>query len=260
MWNQLNTGEYEGMLAETITLAGDNGGPVKAYYSRPLGKGPFPAVLLIHHVPGWDELYRETTRRFTQHGYIALCPNFFSRFGDGTPDEIAAKTRAEGGVPDKTVLGDCEGALNFLKSQPCSNQKVGVIGTCSGGRHAFLAACKLNGFDAAVDCWGGRVVEAKENLTDARPVAPIDYTADLSCPLLGLFGNDDKNPSPEDVNKLEDELKKFGKDYSFHRYDDAGHGFWYYHRDNYRPRQAMDAWDKVFEFFGEHLKTDLTDQ
>ena len=56
------------------------------------------------------------------------------------------------------------------------------------------------------------------------------------------------------MNRLEEELKKFGKDYEFHRYDDAGHGFWYYHTEMYRPKQAMDSWNKVFEFFGRHLQ------
>ncbi len=95
---------------------------------------------------------------------------------------------------------------------------------------------------------------SKEELTPQTPVSPIDYTKDLSCPLLGLFGNDDQNPSPEHVNRLEAELKKHGKSYEFHRYDGAGHGFWYYDRANYRPPQAMDAWQKVFAFYRQHLQ------
>lgn len=255
MWNKIRTDEYEGMLAETVTIKGYNGDPVNAYYSRPLGKGPFPGIILIPHMPGWDEFYRETARRFSQHGYLAICPDIYSRFGYGTPDEIAAVARNAGGVPDDSVLGDCKGALDYLTSQTYSKDKVGVIGTCSGGRHAYLAACKVNGLAAAVDCWGGRVVAAKERLTPSQPVAPIDYTADLACPLLGLFGNDDQSPTPEEVDIHEEELKKYGKNYKFYRYDGAGHGFWYYHTDLYRPRQAMDAWQKTFEFFEEHLKS-----
>jgi len=255
MWNQLRTDEYEGMLAETITMAGYNGDPIHAYYSRPLGEGPFPGVILIPHMPGWDELYREMARRFSQHGYIAICPDINCRFGHGTPEEIAIKARTEGGVPDASVMGDCEGALQYLKTQPYSNGKVGVIGTCSGGRHAFLAACQVEGIDAAVDCWGGGVIMAKEQLSPARPVAPIDLTEKLACPLLGIFGNDDQSPTPEQVNQHEEELKKHGKNYTFHRYDGAGHGFWYYHTDRYRPVQAMDSWNKVFEFFGEYLRS-----
>ncbi len=79
--------------------------------------------------------------------------------------------------------------------------------------------------------------------------------ASFSCPLLGIFGNEDKSPSPEQVNQHEEELKKYGKDYKFYRYDGAGHGFWYYHTTNYRPVQAMDAWNKVFEFFAKHLQS-----
>ena len=93
-----------------------------------------------------------------------------------------------------------------------------------------------------------------EDLSPARPVAPIDLTVDLKCPLLGIFGNDDFMPTPEQVDLHEAELKKHGKDYEFHRYDDAGHGFWYYHTDRYRPVQAMDSWQKAFEFFGKHLR------
>lgn len=253
MWNDLRTDEYEGMLAETIALSGTDGDPVHAYYARPLGKGPFPGVVLIPHMPGWDEFYRETTRRFAQHGYLAVCPDIFCRFGYGAPSEIAAKARAEGGVPDNTVLGDCAGALQMLKSLPNNNGKVGVIGTCSGGRHAFLAACRVSGFDAAVECWGGRVVAPADGLPNGQK-APIDFTADLACPLLGIFGNDDKSPTPTEVDVHEAELKKHGKNYEFHRYGGAGHGFWYYHTEMYRPQQAMDSWSKVFAFLEKHLK------
>ncbi len=255
MWNTLQTDEYEGMLAETITTTGYNGDLIHTYYSRPLGKGPFPGIVLVPHMPGWDEFCREAARRFSQHGYLVMMPDIYSRFGHGTPVEVSTKMRAEGRVHDESVMADCEGALKQMRSLPYSNGKVGVIGMCSGGRHAYLAACTVDGFDAAVDCWGGGVVMAKEDLTAAAPVSPLDYTENLSCPLLGIFGNDDQRPSPEKVNILEEELKKHGKNYEFYRYDGAGHGFWYYHGDRYRPNQAMDSWEKVFEFFGKHLKS-----
>jgi carboxymethylenebutenolidase len=131
---------------------------------------------------------------------------------------------------------------------------VGVFGTCSGGRHAYLCACRIPGFSALVDCWGGRVVMSPEELTPKQPVAPIDYTGDLSCPVLGLFGNDDHAPSPEQVNQLEEALKQHGKQYEFHRYDGAGHGFFYHNRPNYRQEQAVDGWKRVFAFLDENLK------
>ena len=253
MWNQFQTDEYQGMLAETVTMTGHNGDQIHAYFSKPLGDGPFPGVVLIPHMPGWDEWYREATRRFTHHGYLAICPDIYCRFGHGTVEEVMSKVREEGGVPDDSVVGDFEGAAEYLRNQPNSNNKIGIIGTCSSGRQAFLLACRAEGIDAAVDCWGGGVVASEDQLTPARPVAPIDYTEQLSCPLLGIFGNEDRNPTPEHVDRLEEELKKYGKDYTFYRYDSAGHAFWSYDRPAYRPEQAMDAWNKVFEFFGKHL-------
>jgi len=254
MWNQLQTGAYEGMVAETTTIRGHNGDPIHAYFARPLGPGPFPGIVAVHHAPGWDEFYREFTRRFAQHGYATICPDLYCRGGHGSPDDIAATVRGAGGAPDDQVVGDLEAAMRFLKSLPSSNGRVGIIGTCSGGRHAYLTACRVRGFDAIVDCWGGAVVMAPDQLTPQRPVAPIDYTKDLSCPLLGLFGNDDQAPSPDQVNRHEEELKKQGKNYEFHRYDGAGHGFFYYHAPAYRQQQAMDGWQKVFDFFARNLQ------
>ena len=94
---------------------------------------------------------------------------------------------------------------------------------------------------------------APGSLTEKQPVAPIDYTGDLSCPVLGLFGNDDQSPPPEQVDELEEALKAHGKSYEFHRYDGAGHGFWYYQRPMYRQEQAMDSWEKTFAFFAKNL-------
>jgi len=247
------TDMYEGMLAETIVHQGHGGEVINAYFARPLGAGPLPGMIVIHHAPGWDEWYREATRKFAHHGYATISPNLYYRDGHGTPEDVAAKVRAAGGVPDDQAVGDVAGAMQYLRSLPYLNGKVGVFGTCSGGRHAFLAACRATGFDAAVDCWGGRVVMAQEDLTPRQPVAPIEYTQDLSCPLLGLFGEDDQNPTPEQVAQLEQELKKRGKRYEFHMYPGAGHGFFYYDRAAYRQAQAVDGWQKVFAFLEKYL-------
>ena len=248
------TDMYEGMIAETVTMQGANGDTINAYYARPLGPGPFPGIVAIHHMPGWDEWYREATRKLAHHGYATLSPNLYFRNGHGTPEDVAAAVRAAGGVPDDQAVGDIEGAMHFLRSQPYSNGKVGVWGTCSGGRHAYLAACRLQGFDAVIDCWGGGVVMDEGDLTPNRPVAPLDYTAGLSCPLLGIFGQDDHSPTPEQVAIQEAALIEYGKDFDFHMYPDAGHGFFYYHRPNYRQAQAVDGWQKMFAFFETHLR------
>lgn len=254
MWNSFSTDAHQGLVAEVTTYVAGQGDLIHAYVARPAGPGPFPGIVLVHHMPGWDELYQEFARRFANHGYLVIAPDFYCRYGHGAPDDIAARVRAEGGVADESVVADASAALRWLTSLPTSNDKVGIIGTCSGGRHALLVASRVEGFDAVADLWGGGVVASKDQLSPQQPVAPIDYTSQLSTPLLGLFGNEDQNPSPAQVDQHEAELKRHAKRFEFHRYEGAGHGFFYYDRPSYRPQQAMDGWNKVFAFFATHLQ------
>ena len=88
---------------------------------------------------------------------------------------------------------------------------------------------------------------APSELSPKTPVAPIDYTKDLSCPLLGIFGEEDTFPTPQQVAQQEEALKKFGKSYEFHMYPNAGHGFFYYDRPAYRRQQAVAGKRPVWE-------------
>ena len=249
------TDMYEGMLAETVMIDGHKGLRINAYFARPLGPGPFPGVVLIHHRPGWDEWYKETTRKFAYHGYLAICPNLYFGFGHGAPEAVTEKMRAAGGVHDDDVVADISMAATYLRSLPISSGKVAGFGTCSGGRHVFLVATKTKSLDAAIDCWGGSVVMKKEDLTPNAPVSPLDYAGDLSCPLLGLFGQDDRNPDQQMVAQVEAELKRLGKNYEFHSYPNAGHGFFYYHTPGYRQEQAVDGWNRIWSFLDKNLGT-----
>jgi carboxymethylenebutenolidase len=115
------TDEYEGMIAETIQIAGNNGDLIHGYYARPMGPGPFPGVVWIHHMPGWDDWSKEAARKLAYNGYAVLEPDLYCRVAHGTVEDVMAKVRAEQGVPDDQVVGDVEAAARYLKASPTSN-------------------------------------------------------------------------------------------------------------------------------------------
>ena len=241
------------MQAETITISGHNGDEIEAYLARPTSTGTFPGVVVIHHMPGYDRSTKEIVRTFAVYGYNALCPNLHHRYAPGASAGDAAKAALEaGGVPDDQCIGDVRGAVDHLRSLPTANGKVGVIGYCSGGRQAYIVACMVD-VDAAVDCYGGRVVAAPEDLTPQRPIPPIDRTPEMRCPLLGLFGAEDSNPSPEQVAEIEAALRANGKAYEFHTFENAGHAFFSVDRPMYRMEAAKEGWKLVWDFFGRYL-------
>jgi carboxymethylenebutenolidase len=244
---------YDGILAETTTISGHGGDLIEAYFARPLGPGPFGSVVVIHHLPGYDAATKEIARHFATLGFAALMPNLYSRDAPGAlPDDAAALVRAQGGVPDDRLVGDVAGAAAYLRSLPNTNGKIGVIGYCSGGRQSFLAATSLK-LDAAVDCYGAFIVgEVPEGMPlKAGPI--VDRTPLLSCPLLGLFGLDDKYPSPEHVLELQQALEAAGKTYEFNSYPDTGHGFFASDRPSYRPAAATEGWKRIEDFFTRYL-------
>jgi len=233
-------------------MKGHNGDEVEAYLARPDGTESIGGVVLIHHLPGYDSSTKEMARKFAAHGYAALMPNLYYRDSpDASPDDAAAAARAKGGVPDEQVVGDVAGAAAYLRGLAGSNGKIGVIGHCSGGRQAFLAACSLP-LDAAVDCYGGAVVHVPEGApASMKPL--VGLSKNLSCPLLGLFGADDKFPTPAETAELSRTLDELSKPHEFCTFTGAGHAFFSVDRPSYRVEAAVEGWDKIWAFFGEHL-------
>lgn len=229
----------DAIRAETITMVGHGGDEIEAYFARPIDTTDHPSVVVIHHMPGYDRATKEITRTFAAYGYAALMPNLFHRYAPGAkPGDAAAAARDAGGVPDEQLLGDVQGAVDLLRARPESNGKVGVVGYCSGGRQTFLVACTLD-IDAAVDCYGGR--------------ADVSLAPNLRTPLLGLFGNEDRSPSPDDVDAMEQALAANGKTFEFHRYDGAGHAFFSVDRPSYDLEATKDGWKQIWSFLGRLL-------
>jgi carboxymethylenebutenolidase len=244
----------EDLSAKTITIAGYGGDEIEAYLAVPDdGSTSRGSVVVIHHMPGYDSSTKEIVRKFAANGYAALMPNLYDRDAPGaSPDDAAAAARAKGGVPDERLVGDVAGAAEHLRGLPGSNGKVGVIGYCSGGRQSFLSACSLP-LDAAVDCYGAFIIGPPPDGMPLKVTPIIGLAENLSCPLLGLFGADDKFPTPDETAELSKVLDEHGKQHEFHTYDGAGHAFFAVDRPAYRPEAANDGWEKIWEFYGRYL-------
>jgi len=244
----------DAVQAETVTITGHAGDEIEAYRAVPLAPGPKAGIVWIHHMPGYDRETKEFVRRLAVDGHQVVAPNLYSREAPGAdPDDAAATVRAAGGVPDERLVGDVAGAAEYLRGLDGANGKIGVIGHCSGGRHAFLAACSLS-LDAVVDCYGAFIVEDPPEGIPKVMQPILGLATKLSCPMLGLFGKDDRYPSPDSVATLDAELDRLGKDHTFFSYDGAGHSFFSVDRPAYRVDAAVEGWRRIAEFFDTHFR------
>jgi len=212
----------------------------------PATPGPHPAIVLMHHRGGLDEFTIRSAERLAASGCVAAAPNVYHRRPSGE-DTVVSRQK----MTDGELIADIDAVVDALRADPkVRKDAIAIMGHCAGGRMAFLGAASNKRFKAAVVLYGGGILRGEG---DGRP-APLDLARNIGCPVLGLFGKDDTNPSPTDVAQIDAELNRHNIRHAFHSYDGAGHAFQNFtDPPRYRNAQAEDAWIRLLAF----LKAEL---
>jgi carboxymethylenebutenolidase len=222
-----------------------DGKAMRAYVGVP-EEARCAGVLVAHHGPGLDGFVQDAVHRLFRAGYAVAAPDLYHRQPDDGADAQARSVR----LRDDEVVADMNAAHSHLKAlEGCAVGAVGVVGFCMGGRVAYLMAAASRELDACAVFYGGNLKEVR-----GAPPSPFERTADIGCPLIGFFGEDDTNPSPADVDAIGAELARHGKVHELHRYRGAGHAFLNFLAPRYRARAARGAWAELLAFFGHHLR------
>ncbi len=225
-------------------------GTMPTYIYRPDDDQPHPAVIVIQEIFGVNANVRGIAERFASEGYVAAAPDIFYRSGRllEVPYTDFDQARAlAGSVPGDGLMNDLKTLVRHLQAYPHALQgRLGITGYCFGGRVSFTAATAIPEITTAAVYYGGGI---------AAEGGPFDQASNITAPIIGLFGAEDQNPSPDDTKKLDAELTRLGKAHEFHTYEGAGHGFMCEDRGSYREDAANDAWEKTLAFFAKHLGT-----
>ena len=230
---------------ETVNV---NGASMRCYASVPDGAGPFAAVIVIQHAGGVDDFVQRMSDRLADERFLALAPDLYHRQDRNFSDDPLTRM---GRLRDTSIVSDVDATIEHAKGLPeAQADRIGITGYCMGGRVTYLMAAKNENLKAAVVCWGGNIM-----VPWGDGPAPFDLSKNIDCPVLGLFGEDDPNPNPADVAKIDAELTRLGKAHEFHSYSGAGHAFMNEGRPSYRAEAAEDAWKKCIAWFDRHLRT-----
>jgi carboxymethylenebutenolidase len=234
------------MAGRWDTVSAD-GSDMRCYVAEPAGSGPFPAVIVIQHAGGVDEFVRTMTDRSGAAGFIGIAPDLYHREDRNSGDDPLTRMSR---LRDANIIKDVAAAIDHVKTLPNTRgDSIGITGFCMGGRVAYLMATQRPDFKAAVVFYGGNIMRPW-----GEGPAPFELTERIQCPVLGLFGEDDGNPNPADVAKLDAELTLLRKVHEFHSYPGAGHAFMSEGRPSYRGDAANDAWQKCVAWFDKYLK------
>jgi len=219
---------------------------------EPEGAGPHPGLVIAQHLPvahaglEKDPFTMAVGERYAAAGYTCAIPFIFHWWLED--EDVAVKREA---FRDDWTVADLGAAYNLLTEMDAvDGNRIGILGHCWGGRVAWLGACHLD-FKACTLFYGGRVKVAYAD----GGTPPIELAGQINCPVMGVFGNEDRGPSPADVDDYEAALQAAGVPCEFHRYDGAGHGFQDSGKaERYREVQSEDAWGKAIGFLNGQLK------
>ena len=228
------------------------GNPMPVLVFEAAGPGPHPGLVVAQHLPNAhaglekDPFQMDVGQRYARAGFTCAMPYVFHWW---PPEADMDVKRTE--FRDDRTLADLRAAFDLLAGLDGVDEfRIGIVGHCWGGRIAWLGATGDRRYRACAVFYGGRI---KVPFGDAP--APIELASRIACPVLGIFGNDDASPSPQDVDDYAAALRAVEAAHEFHRYDGAGHGFQDFNApERYREAQSEDAWGKVIEFFRRHLR------
>lgn len=233
-------------MSDVVEISVD-GKAMDLFIARPTGHtGARPVVVIMHHKGGIDEFPRERAARLAEAGYLAVVPELYHRTRGQSFDEQMA------GLRDPEIIADIDATVDYMATKEAARAKdFAILGHCMGGRLAFLGASTNPRFLATVAYYSGNMFKP----WGIPGPTPFERLATLRSPVMGFYGNDDKNPSPADVDKLDAELTRLGVRHDFYRYDQTGHAFQNFaNPQGFRPGPAQDSWDKTLRFLGDVLK------
>ena len=209
---------------------------VSGYLVVPEGKGPFPAVMVIHEWWGLNQWVRESAERIAGQGYIVLAIDLYRGKVAETADDAHQLMR---GVPEDRAARDLRAAFDYLKGRKdVAPANIGSVGWCMGGGYSLEAAVLLPQLSACVVCYGRLV-------TDSSAIAGINAS------VLGIFGGTDKGIPPESAMEFEATARGMKKDVNVTVYPEAGHAFMNPNNaGGYREADAGDAWTRILAFLG----------
>ncbi len=234
-----------------------NGFKVPVFFAAPQGKTNLPVILVIQEIFGVHEYIADTARRLAKAGYLAIAPELYARQGDPLQYTEAARLMSEivSKVPDAQVMADLDGAVKWAGANGGNLRKVGITGFCWGGRITWLYAEHSKNVKAGV-AWYGRLVGTPSALT---PTHPLDLTASLKAPVLGLYGGQDGGIPLTTINQQKDALAEAGRNGNaaaraseFVVYPAAPHAFHADYRPSYRKEAAEDGFKRALDWFKTH--------
>lgn len=222
------------------------------YEARPASGKDTPILIVISEIWGVHECIRDCTRRFAKAGFCAVAPELFKREGGvGQIPNVQDVLKIVLAQKREQTLGDLKAAADWAKTRPnVKASALGVTGWCWGGSTVYQVAATNPDMKAAVAWYGP---PARPYPGASGPVTGFDLAKDIKIPLLGLYGETDQNPKPEDARRFGELVKQHNQNVEVVVYPGAGHGFHADYRPSYNATAAADAWKRCNDFLNKNL-------
>lgn len=238
------------VIVDEVRIAVD-GGEVDGVVFRPLGHGPWPAIVLGAEATGINTFIRGVGEKLAAEGFVAVVFDFFRGAGPPDPDDYSDISAIEGyihGLDFRQATYDLLSTVDYIRAQPfVAADRVLTWGYCTGGTLSMLAGCLDRTLLGSVLFYPSQPVF--DSLSELRPAHPKDLVWNHRAPLMLFYGDQDGAVPNTVQEELYSQLRRWRVDASVTVYPGAGHVFAGKHfRDAHRPDAARDSWDRSIAF------------
>lgn len=225
-----------GITREDIAIpSGD--AQISSYMARPVGDGPWPAVVVIHENRGLVPYLRDVVDGLASSGYVAVAPDLLSREG-GTAQVSSVSSALNAARDSGQAAGDVLALIDHLKSRS-DVAKIGITGFCWGGQIVWSVATMTSDLAAAVPFYGSN--------------PPLDAVPNITAAVYAVYGGLD-NRINAGIDDITGALNAAGTTWDSKVYAESPHAFMNHTRtDRYNTATAPQAWADALAWFGQHL-------
>ncbi len=203
-------------------------------------------IIIIEEIFGINKKIKNICKKISKYKYMSVAPELIFKNKKNNFKKKTKKLKQKiNSLLDKNIIFDIIYLINWLKKKYKTNN-IGMTGFCWGGRITWLFSYFQNNHIKTSVIWYGKISDVKNY---KHPIHPIDIIDKIKIPVLGLYGEKDKNISLNTVKMVKKKITLKNKKNKIIIFKKIKNNFLLNHKSTYNKKIAKKSWKIMINWF-----------